>query len=84
MTEETHKTSPVVQWPSLHASKAGGLGLIPGQGTRSHMLQPRPGTTKYICVCVYIYFIETLWTQDFPAVQQLGFHLSLKECGFNP
>ena len=29
-------TSLVVQWLRLHAPNAGGLGLIPGQGTRSH------------------------------------------------
>ena len=28
----------VVQWLRLHTSNAGGAGLIPGQGTRSHML----------------------------------------------
>lgn len=28
----------VVQWLKLRASNAGGLGSIPGQGTRSHML----------------------------------------------
>ena len=52
-------TSLVVQWLRLHAPNAGELGLIPGQGTRSHMLQlkslhvpkkiklqVRPGTTK--------------------------------------
>ena len=27
-------------------SNAGGPGLIPGQGTRSHMLQLRPGAAK--------------------------------------
>ncbi|TEA30837.1 hypothetical protein DBR06_SOUSAS15510001, partial [Sousa chinensis] len=31
--------SPVVQWLRLHVPNAGGPGLIPGQGTRSHMLQ---------------------------------------------
>ena len=31
--------SLVVQWLRLHAPDAGNLGLIPGQGTRSHMLQ---------------------------------------------
>ena len=31
-------TSLVAQWLRLGAPKAGGLGLIPGQGTRSHML----------------------------------------------
>ena len=30
-------TSPVVQWLRFHAPNAGGLGSIPGQGTRSHM-----------------------------------------------
>ena len=30
---------PVVQWLRLWAPKAGNLGLISGQGTRSHMLQ---------------------------------------------
>ena len=34
------ETSLVVQWLRLHAPNAEGLGLIPGQGTRSHMLQP--------------------------------------------
>ena len=32
-------TSLVVQWLRHHAPNAGGPGLIPGQGTRSHMLQ---------------------------------------------
>ena len=32
-------TSLVVQWLRLHAPSAGGLGSIPGQGTRSHVLQ---------------------------------------------
>ena len=43
----------VVLWLRLHAPNAGGLGLIPGQGTRSHMPQLRvhmpqlrPGTAK--------------------------------------
>ena len=34
-----HWISLVVQWLRLHPPKAGGLGSIPGQGTRSHMLQ---------------------------------------------
>ena len=33
------ETSLVVQWLRFHASIAGGLGTIPGQGTRYHMLQ---------------------------------------------
>ena len=35
------RTNLVVQWLRLHARSAGGLGLIPGQGTRSHMPQLR-------------------------------------------
>ena len=37
-----------VQWLGLYALSEGGLGLIPGQGTRSHMLQLKipPATTK--------------------------------------
>ena len=34
-------TSLVVHWLRLRAPNAGGLGSIPGQGTRSHMLQLR-------------------------------------------
>ena len=30
----------VVQWLGPYRPSAGGPGLIPGQGTRSHMLQP--------------------------------------------
>ena len=30
-------TSLVVQWVRLHTPNAGGLGSIPGRGTRSHM-----------------------------------------------
>ena len=29
----------MIQWLRLHAAKAGGLGLIPDQGSRSHILQ---------------------------------------------
>ena len=35
------RTSLVVLWLRLQAPNAGGLGLIPGQRTRSHMLQLR-------------------------------------------
>ena len=38
----------MVQWLGLHALNAGGLGSIPGQGTRSHMPQLRLGTVKLI------------------------------------
>ena len=43
---------------SLHASNAGGLDLIPGQGTRSYMLQLKPNAVKlkhiYTCGCVRV------------------------------
>ena len=32
--EESQGTSLVVQWLKLHASKAGGMGSIPGRGTK--------------------------------------------------
>ena len=47
-------TSSVVQLLRLQALNAGGPCLIPGQGTRSHMLQLRPSTDKYI----NIYFLQ--------------------------
>ena len=40
------RTSLVVQWLRLHAFNAGDPGSIPGQGTRSHMLQLSPSTAK--------------------------------------
>ena len=40
------RTSLVVQWLRLWAPNAEGPGFIPGQETRSHMLQLRPGTVK--------------------------------------
>ena len=43
---DTTGTSLVVQWLRLHAPNAGGLGSIPGQGTRSHMLQLGTHTTS--------------------------------------
>ena len=39
---KTSETSLVVQQLRLHAPNAGGLGLISGQGSRSHRPQPRP------------------------------------------
>ena len=41
-------TPLVAQWQRLQAPNAGGLGLIPGQGTRSHMPQLTPSTAKYM------------------------------------
>ena len=43
---EALKTQMMVQWLRLCTPSAGGLGSIPGQGTRSHMPQLRPGTAK--------------------------------------
>ena len=37
----TWRTDLVVQWLRLHAPNAGGLGSIPDQGTRSHILALR-------------------------------------------
>ena len=45
-TKAEAETSLVAQWLSLHAFSAGGSGLIPGQGTRSHMLQLKPSIAK--------------------------------------
>ena len=39
-------TSLVVQWLTLHAPKARGLGFIPAQGTRFHMLQLKSSHAK--------------------------------------
>ena len=36
----------MVPWLGLCTPNAGGLGSIPGQGTRPHMSQLRPGTSK--------------------------------------
>ena len=36
----------MVQWLTLWAPNAGGLGSVPGQGTRSHMQQLKLGTVK--------------------------------------
>jgi len=44
-------TSLVVQWLRLHAPNAGDLGSIPGQGTRSHMLQPRVRMLQLKIMC---------------------------------
>ena len=43
LCRNTVGTSLVVQWLRLHAAHAGGLGPIPGQGTRRHVLQLRAG-----------------------------------------
>ena len=42
---EYHGTSPVAQWLRLHASNAGGVGSIPGWGTKI-LHAPRCGQKK--------------------------------------
>ena len=45
------ETSVVVQGLRLCARNAGGPGSIPGQGTRSHVLQLRPGAAcRHACM----------------------------------
>ena len=44
--EEETGTSLVVQWLGVCTPNAGGPASIPGQGTRSHMLQLKPSTAK--------------------------------------
>ena len=39
-------TSLVVQWLKLRAPNTGGPGSIPGQGTRSHVVQLRHSAEK--------------------------------------
>ena len=40
------RDSLMVQWQRLWAPNTGGLGSVPAQGTRSHMLQLRPSAAK--------------------------------------
>ncbi|TEA42215.1 hypothetical protein DBR06_SOUSAS6810144, partial [Sousa chinensis] len=43
--------SLVAQWVRLRAPSAGGPGSIPGQGTRSDMLQLRVHMPQLRCLC---------------------------------
>ena len=43
---ENSGTSLVVQWLRLYALNAENLGLIPNQGTKSHLPQIRSGTAR--------------------------------------
>ena len=57
-------TSLVVQWLRLHVTNTGDPGSIPGQKTRSHLLQmrvhvpqlksPHTATKSCVCVCVSV------------------------------
>ena len=46
LIKEAPGTSPVVQWLRFSVPNAGGLCLIPGQETRSHMPQLRSSAAK--------------------------------------
>ena len=52
----------MAQWLRLCAPNAGGLGLIPGQGNRSHMLQLRAcmpqGRWKILCAATKTKHVE--------------------------
>ena len=50
-------TPLVVQWLRLHGPKAGGPGLIPGQGTRSHMPQLKKERKEMGPDCVDQYLV---------------------------
>ena len=75
-------TSLVVQWLRFCAPNAGGLGLIPGQGTRFHMLQLRscvpqlrPGTAKKnIYIYIYVYTV-TLVCSYYHIHHRNSFHI---------
>ena len=54
-------TSLVVYWLGLRAPKAGGLGPITGQGTRSHRPQLRPCTDKQMNKYINFFFKEMLF-----------------------
>ena len=64
-------TSLVVHWLRLHAPKAGHLGSIPGQGTRSHMMQLKiphaatkswhSQTDKHFLKRIYIHISESFY-----------------------
>ena len=54
-------TSLAVQWLGLHASTAGGKGLIPGRGTKiPHAAWPKEKTATKDWWCLHI--VETLFT----------------------
>ena len=61
-------TSLVIQWLKLHDPRAGGLGSIPGQGTRSHMLQlkiaraaTKNGNNKFLKSCMSQWTYTKIW-----------------------
>ena len=52
-SKETERSSLVAQGLRPRAPKAGGSRSIPGQGTRSHMLQLRPSVRRQISKCFF-------------------------------
>ena len=50
----------MVQWLRLRTPNAGGLGLIPGQGTRSPMLQLRPGQINIRYFLRVVFFLNSV------------------------
>ena len=48
LLKSSHRDFPGGPVAKLHAANAGGLGSIPGQGTRSRMLQLRIPTMKIL------------------------------------
>ena len=50
----------MVQWLRLRTPNAGGLGLIPGEGTRSPMLQLRPGQINIRYFLRVVFFLNSV------------------------
>ena len=48
----------MVQWLRRHTPKAGGLGSVPGQGIRSHMLQLKVLSAAAKTWCSQIIFLK--------------------------
>ena len=73
----------MVQWLRLHAPNARDPGSIPGQGTRSHMLQLRPSTAnkyvlKNICHLFEGNYLASLVFFSFILIIPGSFHYSRK------
>ena len=66
-------TSLVIQWLRPHAPNAGGLGSIPGQGTRSHMPQ-------VLVKCSHAATKETMCCNQDPAQSINNKYLERKNC----
>ena len=71
-SQEYLGASLAVQWLRLHAPNAGGWGSIPGQGTRSHMLQ--------LSVCKLQLKIPSTATETWSSQINLEEEVEKKEC----